>query len=111
MLIKKGNEIPSSEITDESVWRNRRDFFKQISAVAGAAAIGSILPACGSAEPLAKPEPAAPAPLLGKYDTDEPKTPEKDVTSWNNYYEFGTDKGDPFRNAGKFKTTPWTVQV
>ncbi len=111
MLIKKGNEIPSSEITDESVWRNRREFFKQLSTVAGAAAIGSILPACVSAEPSPKPAPAAPPVLLGKYDTDEPKTPEKDVTSYNNYYEFGTAKDDPSRNAGKFKTTPWTVQV
>src|SRR5215470_17294217 len=112
MLIKKGKEIPSSETTDESVWRNRREFFKQISTVAGAAAISSILPACGTAaQPAPTPEPAAAPVLLGKYDTDEPKTPEKDVTTWNNYYEFGTGKDEPSRNSGKFKTSPWTVQV
>jgi sulfoxide reductase catalytic subunit YedY len=42
---------------------------------------------------------------------DEPRTPEKDVTSYNNYYEFGTDKADPALHAGKFKTSHWTVQV
>jgi len=106
MIIKRANDIPSSEITAESVYRNRREFLKRISAVAGVGALGSMLPACVSAEPA--PRPAA---ALGKFDTDEPKTPEKDVTSWNNYYEFGTEKSDPAKYAGSFKTTPWTVQV
>jgi sulfoxide reductase catalytic subunit YedY len=105
MLIKKSNDIPSSEITDESVFRNRREILKQLSVAAGIGAVGSILPACVSAEPAPTPVP------LGKYDTDEPKTPEKDVTSYNNYYEFGTEKSDPVKYAGAFKTTPWTVQV
>ena len=107
MLIKKPNDIPSSEITDESVFRNRREILKQLSVAAGIGAIGSILPACVSAEPA----PRAAAAPLGKYDTDEPKTPEKDVTSWNNYYEFGTEKTDPAKHSGNFKTSPWTVQV
>src|SRR3954452_12114224 len=102
MLIKKPNDIPSSEITNESFYRNRREFFKQLSTVTGVAAIGSILPACVSAQTA----PQAAVTKPGQYDTDEPKTPEKDVTSYNNYYEFGTGKNDPFQNAGKFKTTP-----
>lgn len=104
MLIKKPNDIPSSEITDESFYRNRREFFKQLSTAAGVATLGAALPAFGSAEP-------APQAAKGKYDVDEPKTPEKDVTSYNNYYEFGTGKDEPGRNAGKLKTTPWTVQI
>jgi len=107
MLIKKPNDIPSSEITDESIFRNRREFIRQLSTVAGIGAIGSVLPACVSAEPAPQ---AAGKP--GLYDVvDEPKTPEKDVTTYNNYYEFGTGKDDPALNAGKFKTSPWTVQV
>ena len=43
--------------------------------------------------------------------TDEPPTPLKDITSYNNYYEFGTDKGDPAKNAHTLKTKPWTVKV
>ena len=110
MLIKKPNDILSSEITDESFYRNRREFFKKLSTVAGVGAISSILPACVSAEPAAQAGAAKIAP--GKYGlTDDPATPEKDITSYNNYYEFGTDKTDPVKNAGKFKTTPWTIQV
>ncbi|HET9131181.1 MAG TPA: protein-methionine-sulfoxide reductase catalytic subunit MsrP [Terriglobia bacterium] len=101
--------MPSSEITDESVFRNRREFIRQLSTVAGIGAIGSVLPACVSAEPARQAAPAAARP--GQYDTDEPKTPEKDVTTYNNYYEFGTGKDEPALNAGKFKTSPWTVQV
>jgi sulfoxide reductase catalytic subunit YedY len=107
MLIKKPNDIPSSEITDESIFRNRRAFLRQLSTAAGIGAIGSVLPACVSAEPAPQ---AAGKP--GPYDVvDEPKTPEKDVTTYNNYYEFGTGKDDPALHAGKFKTSPWTVQV
>jgi len=106
MLIKKPNDIPSSEITDESIFRNRRAFLRQLSTAAGIGAIGSVLPACVSAEPAPQ---AAGKP--GPYDVvDEPKTPEKDVTTYNNYYEFGTGKDDPALHAGKFKTSPWTVR-
>ena len=107
MLIRRASDIPSSEITDEKLYNNRREFLKTASAVLGAAAFGTILPGCSTA---AAPE----AQQTGKrsiYDTAEAKTPEKDVTTYNNYYEFGTDKGDPSRNAGKFKTKPWTVSV
>ncbi len=99
MVNKYGNDIPWREITDESIFRNRRTFLKTLSAAAGAGAIGSLLPT------------SALAARAGKYDTTEAKTPEKDVTSWNNYYEFGTEKDDPAKNIGGFKTSPWTVQV
>lgn len=107
MLIKKPNDIPSSEITSEYVFRNRREFLRQLSTAAGVGAIGSVLPSTLHASQAT---PAAAKP--GPYDVvDEPKTPEKDVTSYNNYYEFGTDKADPAMHAGMFKTSPWTVQV
>jgi sulfoxide reductase catalytic subunit YedY len=47
----------------------------------------------------------------GPYSTDEKQTPYEDVTRYNNYYEFGTDKGDPAANAGSFRTRPWSVKV
>jgi len=69
MLFKQANDIPSSEITDESIFRNRREFLKKFSTVAGAGTLATILPTGLSAgEPLQ----AAKAP--GKYDTDEPRT-------------------------------------
>ena len=97
MLIKKASDIPSSEITSEYIYRNRRDFIKAATATLGAAAIGSIVPTSAKA--------------AGKYDTDEKQTPMADVTSYNNYYEFGTGKDEPVINARGFQWKPWTVAV
>src|SRR5262249_35189796 len=98
MLIKKAIDIPSSEITSEYLYRNRRQFFKAAAATLGAAGLGSILP--GSAFAAGS-----------KYDTDEKQTPLSDGTSYNNYYEFGTGKDEPVVNARSFKTKPWTISV
>jgi sulfoxide reductase catalytic subunit YedY len=107
MLIKRSFNIPSSEITSENLYHNRREFIKTASTVLGIAAAGTIASACapgvvGAAEP-----PQA----KGKYDTTEKLTPIGDVTMFNNYYEFGTGKDDPARKSRDFKTRPWTVKV
>jgi sulfoxide reductase catalytic subunit YedY len=110
MLIKKASDIQSSEITDEKLYNNRREFLKTASAVFCAATAITILPGCATA---AAPE----LPQTGKkspYDADpsvDKATPYEDVTTYNNFYEFGTDKADPARNATKFRTKPWTVSV
>src|SRR5436190_228177 len=108
MLIQRASDIPSSEITSETLYRNRREFIKTASAVLGIAAAGIIIPGCApggvvgaAGEPQAK----------GKYDTTEKPTPLEDVTTYNNYYEFGTGKDDPARNSKMFKPKPWTVKV
>src|SRR5215831_14108976 len=108
MLIQRASDIPSSEITSESLYHNRREFIKAASAVLGIAAAGSIIPGCtpsvgASGEPQAK--------KPGTYDTSEKMTPYDDVTTYNNYYEFGVDKSDPARNSKNFKPKPWTVKV
>src|SRR3954462_3360926 len=94
MLIKRPPDIPTSEITDESLFWNRREFLK--AAGLGAAAIGGVLP-------------LGPGFRLGS--DDDKLTPYEDVTGYNNYYEFGTDKGDPKANAGGLKTRPWKIEV
>lgn len=91
--------IVSSEITPEALFFNRRTFL-------GAAAGGGMLLA-GSGTGLA----AALGAPKSKYTVDEDLTPEADVTSYNNFYEFGTGKGDPAANSNSFKATPWTVKV
>ena len=91
-------EIPSSEITDECLYRNRREFLKET---------GSIL--AGSAAALGFGSHRAFA--AGPFDTNEAKNSYDDVTTYNNFYEFGTDKEDPARNAGTLKPRPWTVSV
>jgi methionine sulfoxide reductase catalytic subunit len=107
MLIKRVSDIPSSDITSEGLYHNRREFIKTASAVLGIAAAGTIIPGCAPAAG------AAAMPVAGKspYDTTEKVTPIEDITTYNNYYEFGTDKGDPAKNSKNFKPKPWTVKV
>jgi methionine sulfoxide reductase catalytic subunit len=109
MLIRKPTDIPSSEITSQSSYLNRRQFIGA-AAAAGAVALG--------AEQLIAPSTRAHAddtklqtvksPLS---TTGETLTSLKDITTYNNYYEFGTDKSDPSHNASKLRTRPWTVSV
>jgi methionine sulfoxide reductase catalytic subunit len=98
MLIRRPDDIPSSEITPESTYVNRRQFM----GAAGALALAGIAaPAVlGAARPAARGD-----------AQDDKLTPEEDATSYNNFYEFGTGKDDPKRNAGTLRPRPWSVQV
>jgi methionine sulfoxide reductase catalytic subunit len=98
MLIRRIPDICSSEITDETVYLGRREFMA-LCGGAGALLVGgrSSLDAIGR---LAR----------GRDDDDKP-TPYEDVTHYNNYYEFGTDKEEPAKLAQDFKTRPWKVEV
>ena len=120
-MAKLPNE-PSSEITPEHLFWRRREFIKN-AALFGATAtgVGSGLLALSSgngeltkkAAAIARapaPEPA-PLKLRGRYDTDEAQTSYEDVTHYNNFYEFGTDKSDPAQNAGTLRPRPWTVAI
>lgn len=99
MLIRRPNDILPSEITPREIYLNRRQW------MAGAAglALAAGLPGALSAAPLN----AAKSP----FSTDEKKTSLEDVTSYNNYYEFGTAKEDPAAKAKSLKTSPWTVKI
>ncbi len=110
MLIKKQREIPSSEITDKKLYLNRRTFLA--GAVAAGAAIAVGIETAGLVNPALKA--SANAKLQFKpssFSTNEKQTPLNDVTHYNNYYEFGTDKEEPANEAKDFKTRPWTVKV
>src|SRR5215831_1054478 len=111
MLIRKAADIKASEITDEFLYRNRRQFLKAGSWAFIGAAASSILPnrSAFGASKLGEPQ-QLPA-KKGPYDTTETPTPYQAVTTYNNYYEFGLDKDQPAKNSGKFKTAPWTVNV
>jgi len=95
MLIKKPEDLKSSEITPESDYIDRRKFLAA-AGVMGAAVLGPKL--LSSA-----------VPRTARQD-DKPNTWEE-ITTYNNYYEFGTDKEDPSANAKSFRTRPWTVKV
>ena len=107
MLIKKPADIRSSEITSEANYLNRRSFI-QAGAIAGGALVsGSALSAVVPAESRAK------LADVGKsqYSTTEAPNSYEDITTYNNYYEFGTAKEDPYRYAQDFKAQPWSITV
>ena len=92
-------KIASSEITPRSVYLKRREFLTAaagtgIAIAAGKSALADTLNATKS-----------------NYTVNEKLTPIKDVTTYNNFYEFGLDKADPAKLSGNFKPRPWTVKV
>jgi len=93
--------IKSSEITDESVFRQRRTLIQASMAAGMTGFIGS------EAHAKALPQPVKPWPD----SSDEELTSEEIATSYNNFYELGTAKGDPVKNADKLVTEPWSVVV
>lgn len=110
MLIKNAVEILSSEITPKNIYINRRKFLASVSAAGAALVAGrSLLQLVSPAEVLAANK--LTNIVKGPFSTSEQETPFKDVTHYNNFYEFGTDKEDPAKNSQAFKTSPWTVSV
>src|SRR5215471_8079339 len=105
---KIGCALPEREVTPEALYLRRREFLGLGAAGALGAAGVTTLVACDAS---AKGGKGAPLPDIkrGPFATDEKQTPEDDVTTYNNYYEFGTGKGDPAANAGSFRTRPWTL--
>jgi sulfoxide reductase catalytic subunit YedY len=96
MLIRNAPEFRYSQITPKEVYLNRRTFL-----ALGALATSTSLFAGEKLSGVSK------SPL----STDEKPTPLDAVTHYNNFYEFGSDKEDPSRNSGNFRTSPWTLSV
>ena len=111
MLVKKVQSIRSSEITPKSLYMNRRKFLADAAMAGAAAAIG-----VGLKETIS---PSTTVLAGNKIDnvkksslsTTEPITPYKDVTHYNNYYEFSTEKDEPAELAKSFRTRPWKVKI
>lgn len=110
MLIKKSRlgELPASEITDHSVYLNRRQFLNSAAIAATASLIPVSLVSAAST-----PEPTYKNLVKSPYSTDDSLTPYDAVTSYNNFYEFGTDKASPALMATGFpdKSKPWRVSI
>jgi methionine sulfoxide reductase catalytic subunit len=111
MLIRKAPDLTYADVTPRSVYLDRRKFLRAMGIVGATAAAGQ-----GLLE-LALPAQTAMAATkftgLAKspFSTTEKQNTFEDVTHYNNYYEFGTEKGDPAKNAHNLKTSPWTVSV
>ncbi|MFM0607555.1 protein-methionine-sulfoxide reductase catalytic subunit MsrP [Paraburkholderia sediminicola] len=106
-----GDDIARSEITPQRVFENRR----RVLQAAGALALGSLIGVNGEAlAAYSSPDPKAQklvAKTNAKFVALDKITPYKDITTYNNYYEFGTDKADPAHNAGTLRPHPWKVSV
>jgi sulfoxide reductase catalytic subunit YedY len=103
-----------SDITPRGAYEGRRDMLKRLATGVAGAALASWAARDGLAQ-AAAPEKLAPLPgarsAVSGAQTVEKPTPYKAATGYNNFYEFGTDKDDPVKNAGTLKTRPWTVEV
>jgi len=100
MLLRRSLDLPYSSVTPRAMYLSRRRFL----AGAGASAVlgfGAGLSVAGTKLSAAK----------SPFSTTEKPTPFQDVSTYNNYYEFGTSKSDPARNAKNFRTVPWTVSI
>ena len=114
MLIKKASDIRSSEITPKSVYLKRRDFIQAGSAALAGA--GLVAAGCNvwGADALAQGGGLPKLPNIKKspLSTTEAPSGYEYITSYNNFYEFAPGAGDgPKKNSGKFKATPWTIEV
>jgi methionine sulfoxide reductase catalytic subunit len=111
MLIRRAPDLTYADVTPQSVYTNRRKFLRGmglagVATIAGSGLVDLILPSRSVSAGTTKLDF-----IKGPYNTDEKMTPVSDVTHYNNFYEFGTDKGDPARNAQNFHTSPWSVSI
>ncbi|MBP7779612.1 MAG: protein-methionine-sulfoxide reductase catalytic subunit MsrP [Acidobacteria bacterium] len=109
MLIKPTPDLRESDVTPREFYLRRREFIGAAGATAAALATGLVLPGQAGAQNAAAQKLAN----LKKspFSTDEKLNSYRDVTTYNNFYEFGLDKGDPARYAGSLKPRPWTIKV
>src|SRR5579862_776582 len=111
MLIKRPEDIRSSEITPKSLYLNRRKFLADAALAGAVAAVG-----VGIRKVIAPSNSVFAANKIdgikkSSFSTTETVTPYKDVTHYNNYYEFSTEKDEPAELAKNFRTRPWKVKI
>jgi sulfoxide reductase catalytic subunit YedY len=105
MLIKKPSDLKYSDVTPKSVYTNRREFLAALGFAGGLAGGGLLTPReakAGTKLAIASKSPFSTTEKINSYE---------DVTHYNNFYEFGTDKTDPAEYAKNYRTSPWTVSV
>jgi methionine sulfoxide reductase catalytic subunit len=110
MLIKTADDIKAREITPKELYINRRSFIKSAALLTGSVAAGLSFPADIFAAADSHHQKLTGV-KKSPYSTDEKQNSLNDITGYNNFYELGTDKGDPAQNAKYLTTRPWTVAV
>jgi sulfoxide reductase catalytic subunit YedY len=115
MLIKKADDIKSSEITDKETYLNRRNFMRGAALLASTVATGWLYRELNPPTPVTRPGEKIAGLVMPEssagFNTNEPKTSFKDITNYNNFYEFSTDKRGVAAEAQGFITKPWKISV
>lgn len=111
MLLKRSPGLKYLEVTPRDVYLDRRKFLYGMGLAGGLALAGKNLINLVNPSIRAYASTKLSGVIKGPFNTDEKVTPAGDVTTYNNFYEFGTEKGDPAKNSGKFQTSPWSVSV
>jgi sulfoxide reductase catalytic subunit YedY len=111
MLVKRPFDLKYSDVTPRDIYMNRRKFLYGMGLAGGLALAGKSLADLVSPPVRAFASMKLPGLSGSPFSTTEKITPEQVVTTYNNYYEFGTEKDQPAKNAQKFVTSPWIVSV
>jgi sulfoxide reductase catalytic subunit YedY len=106
MRLHDALDIPARDITDEAVYRDRRRILAALGVLPALGVVG-----CSEAAPPPSTAVVTPAQARSGFRTTEEQTRESDATTYNNFYEFGTNKDDPSNAAKTLRTKPWTVAV
>jgi len=111
MLIKKAQDLKYSDITPKGLYLNRRKFLAEAAIAGGALIAGRSVWNLISPSQRVLANTKLDVAIKSPFSTKENQNSYKDATHYNNFYEFGSDKGDPARNSGNFRTSPWSVSV
>jgi sulfoxide reductase catalytic subunit YedY len=109
MLLKKAPQLTPADVTPKDVYFNRRNFLRGLGIAGAATLVGERFASVLS--PTSASASTKLTTVKSAYTVPEKISSENDVTHYNNFYEFGSDKSDPAKNAQKFVTSPWTVSV
>src|ERR1700674_3939094 len=111
MLIRKSPDLTYADVTPKSVYLDRRNFLRAMGIVGAAAMAGKGLFLLALPARTALAATKLTGLVKSPFSTTEKQNTFEDVTHYNNFYEFGTDKSDPAKNSKNFNTSPWTVSV
>src|SRR5260370_13088621 len=111
MLIRKAPELTYADVTPKSVYLDRRKFLQAMGIVGATAVAGRGLFDITFPSQTAFAATKFTGLVKSPFSSTEKQNTFEDVTHYNNFYEFGTDKGDPAKNSKNFQTSPWTLSV
>jgi sulfoxide reductase catalytic subunit YedY len=107
----KNSDLTYADVTPKSVYLNRREVLRAMGIAAAVGLGGKLLSGATASKAAVAAGTKLNIASRSAFSTTEKPTSYQDVTHYNNYYEFGTDKGDPAKNASTLRTSPWTVSI